>query len=71
MTTQIGQFFMVLGLIVLVVFCATTQANTPAYPFCIAGLAVFAFGSFLFWRGYTPPPPSERFRLLRNRKSKK
>ncbi len=70
MKNQIGQFFMVVGLIVLAVFCATTHANSPVYPICIGGLAIFAFGSYLFWRGYSAPPPSERFRMLRNRKKK-
>ncbi len=71
MTSQVGQFFMLVGGIALVIFLATARVETPDLRVCLGGLVLFALGSYLFWRGYRPPPPSGRFSGWKNRNKKK
>lgn len=65
MAARIGQFFLFLGLIVLVVFFGTDQVRQPVYGLFCIGSVLFGFGILLIWRNRQPPPPSERFRLFR------
>jgi hypothetical protein len=71
MIKQIGQFFLFLGLIGMIIFCGTLQVRQPAYAFCIWGSLGLIFGVVLLARAYQPPPPNTtRFRLLRRSKEK-
>lgn len=65
MSAQIGLFFLVIGLILLVIFFGTDQVNRPAYNFFCGGLVITALGIYLYWRDRPPSTPSGRFRILR------
>jgi hypothetical protein len=65
MSARIGQFFLYIGLIVLVIFVATSQAQRPAFSYLCGGGLSLVFGIFLIWRVRRPPPEAGRFRLLR------
>ncbi len=65
MIAKVGQFFLVIGLILLVIFFGTDQMDRPAYNFFCGGLTIIIFGIYLYWRDRPPAQPSGRFRLLR------
>ncbi len=64
---QIGQFFIFLGLILLVLFYISDQVKTPEYGYFCPGLLFLLLGGYLMWLGRAPSTPSERFRLFRKR----
>lgn len=68
---QVGQFLVLLGLIILVVFFITDQVKTPDYLFFCSGLLVVILGGYVMWSGRNPPAPSERFRIFRRRAEKR
>ncbi len=65
MIAQIGQFLLVIGLILLVIFFGTDQANRPAYNYFCGGLVILALGIYLYWRDRPPAKSSGRFRIFR------
>ena len=65
MSAQIGQFFLVIGLILLVIFFGTDQVHRPAYTYFCGGLLILLLGIYLYWRDRPPVKPSGRFRILR------
>ena len=65
MSARIGQFFVYLGLIALVIFLATSQAASPAFSYLCGGALSLLFGVFLIMRIRTAPPEGSRFRMLR------
>jgi hypothetical protein len=63
---KVGQFFLYLGLILLVIFFASDQAQHPAYGYFFAGAGLVFLGGYLMWRDRPPVEPNtERFRTLR------
>ena len=68
MSRQVGIFFLLVGLVSLVVFCATIEGGQPTAGFLCVGMLGLIPAIYLIGRGYAPPPPSERFRLLRRKK---
>jgi hypothetical protein len=67
---RIGQFLLFIALIILIIFFATDQAQEPVYSYFCSGIILLFAGLFLIWRNRKPPPPSERFRILRSREEK-
>lgn len=65
MSAQIGQYLIVIGLILLVIFFGTDQVNRPAYNYFCGGLIIIIFGIYLYWRDRPPAKQSGRFRILR------
>lgn len=65
MSARIGQFFVYLGLIALVIFLATAQATRPAFSYLCGGALSLLFGIFLISRIKSTPTDAGRFRLLR------
>jgi membrane-bound metal-dependent hydrolase YbcI (DUF457 family) len=65
MISQIGQFFLFIGLIGLLIFFATDQVHNPAYGFCCGGFLSVLLGVLMIWRTRRPPPTEGRFRILR------
>ncbi len=74
MKKYFGEFFLVVGLILLSVFFATNLADFPAYGFFCFGSLLLIWGIYLIWRSYVPPPPSCKVspaaRQTRRRKNK-
>ncbi len=71
MTYRIGQFFVFIGLIALVIFFASNQARQPAFSFFCGGILLMAAGIFLYMRTPRQPVETGRFRLLRSSARKK
>ncbi|MBN2148981.1 MAG: hypothetical protein JW726_16470 [Anaerolineales bacterium] len=67
---RIGVFFLMIGLVLLVIFFTTDQAQHPAYGFFFIGAALTFLGGYLIWRNRKPPAPTERFRTLRKMRQK-
>jgi hypothetical protein len=65
MSAQIGQYLLVIGLILLVIFFGTDQVNRPAYNYFCGSLIMIVIGIYLYWRDRPPAKSSGRFRLFR------
>ncbi len=68
---RVGQFFLFVGLILLVIFFATDQSQEPQVGWFFGGLLVMGVGVYLIWKDWKPRPPSQRFRLLRMYRKRK
>jgi len=63
---KVGQFFLFIGLILLVIFFATDQARHPSYGYFIGGFACVFLGGFMMFRYRKPAEPNTaRFRTVR------
>ena len=71
MAGKIGGFFLTVGLLMLIIFYATSSAGQPAYGMLVGGLVSAGLGFFLWWKNRQPPPPSEYFQAMRKIGSKK
>ena len=68
---NVGQFFLLSGILLLVLYFATSQVNSPiVYYFCF-GVILLLFGVYLMWIGRNPPIASDRFRSVRRMSEKK
>jgi len=68
---QIGQFFLVIGVIMLAVFFVTDQSQNPQFLLFFGGLLVVAAGVSLMLRNRTPlTGDSPRFRSVRRYRQK-
>jgi hypothetical protein len=67
---RIGQFFLFIGLILLVIFFFTDQAQNPSYGYFFFGAASTFLGGYLMWRYRKPGPQADRFRSLRRAQMK-
>ena len=63
--SKLGRFLFFIGLILLVVFFAIDQADSPSYGYFCVGVVAVIFGVILMRRGQPPPAESMRFRTLR------
>jgi hypothetical protein len=63
--SRLGQFFFIIGFVMLVVFFGTDQSRDPQYYLFFLGAPLTAFGLFLYWRHRSPPPPANRFSGVR------
>ena len=68
--SRLGVFFILVGLVLLVIFFTTDQSKTPGYGFFFAGIAALYLGGALFWRSRKPPAEEPRFRTLRRIRQK-
>ena len=67
---QVGQFLILVGVLILIVFFASDQIKTPNYLFFCSGIVICFLGGLVMWQGRNPSQPSERFRLFRKRSEK-
>jgi hypothetical protein len=68
---QFGQFFLVIGVIMLAVFFVTDQSQNPQFLLFFGGLLVAAAGVSLMLRNRTPlTGESARFRRVRSYRQK-
>ena len=65
MSKKLGNFLLIIGLILLIIFLSAPTKNGSSLSFCFGGvvLLVFAFG--LRQMGQEEKPKSDRFKLLR------
>jgi nicotinamide riboside transporter PnuC len=67
---QIGQFFLVIGVILLAVFFVTGESNDPQYLYFFGGVLITAFGVYLMHRNRSQSGESARFRAIRRQRQK-
>jgi len=69
--SQIGQYFLVIGVIMLAVFFVTDQSQNPQFLLFFGGLVVGGFGFFLMWGSRSSrTDESARFRSVRRYRQK-
>ena len=71
MNTRIGQFFFLIGLLVLFTFFASYMNATPYYSLFLIGLGSTFLGVIMMIRSRKPSGESERFRRIRKLRKKK
>ena len=54
-----------MGFLSLVVYCASSQAETPMYAFLCVGSLLFFGGAYMMWKYRNPPAVSDRFHFYR------
>ncbi len=68
---RIGQFFLFVGFVLLILFSGAGQAGGIQVEFFCLSLAAFALAIFLIWKDWKAPSPSSRFRSFRKFTQKK
>ena len=71
MKRQVGLFFLLLGLLGLILFVATFLSNSPIWSLGLVSILFTIFGGWLISKSRTPPPTEERFRSYRRFRSRK
>ena len=71
LTRRLGQFFFIVGLVLLIIFAATLQSGDPQFSLFLPGLFGFALGFLLIWRGREPGEPSDRFHSWRESQARR
>jgi len=71
MRWQLGQFFVVVGFLGLIIFMITNWANNPTYTYFCSGSLVLLLGVYLMWTGRKPPEAADRFRSYRSLKRRR
>ncbi len=61
---RVGTFFILVGIMLIILFAASDMARTPDFDFFFLGLLALAVGIFLR-RKAPAPPPSGRFSAIR------
>jgi len=70
MGTRIGQFFFLVGLLVMFVVYASFVNGTPDFNIFLIGLGSILLGTFTIMRNRKRSSESERFRLFRKKNKK-
>ena len=63
---RIGNFFLFVGLFVLIVFFFSDQNENPQLSLFLIGLVATVLGIYLIRKDWKPPTPSSRFRMFKN-----
>jgi len=71
MKRQIGLFFLLLGLLGLILFVATFLSNSPIWWLGFVSTLFVIFGGWLLSKSRTSPPTDERFRSYRRYRSRR
>jgi hypothetical protein len=62
---RVGQYFLFVGILLLVIFFSTEPGAEPVVGYFLSGVGLVILGLYLIRRDWKAPPPSGRFRLLR------
>jgi uncharacterized membrane protein YbhN (UPF0104 family) len=68
---QVGQFFLVVGVLLLILYFITNQAKNPTILYFCGGTLMLILGIYMMWLGRNPPLDRERFRMLRQMSEKR
>jgi hypothetical protein len=68
---RLAQFFLLIGVVLLVLFFGTDQSQNPQFGLFFLAALITGLGAFLMFRAYKPPPPSGRFQTLRRMMSRR
>lgn len=69
LSRRLGNFFILTGLMLVVLFTLSSAGGSPQATFLLGGGTALAIG-YRLYRKATPPPPSNRFGLLRKAREK-
>jgi hypothetical protein len=69
--SRVGSFFVIIGLVLLMIFFFTDQAKYPSFGYFASGGALLFLGGYLWWSDRKPPVESSRFRALRRARQKR
>ena len=67
---RIGQFFFLVGVLVMFVFAVSLANETPQGNLLLVGLAATGLGIFIMYKNRQSPGESQRFRRIRKLRSK-
>ena len=69
---RLGQFILVIGLIVFAVFLVSDQTASPQFGLCLVGVLTIVLGVWMIWRDHKPPvTETTRFRSYRKYQQKR
>lgn len=68
---RLGEFFLFIGGLLLIIFFTTGQSQDPPAWLFFVGLAMTGLGVYFIRKDWKPPAPSQRFRILRKSDKKK
>jgi hypothetical protein len=68
---RVGEFFLFVGLILLILFAGAGQAGATQLEFLCLSLITFALAFWLIWKDWKAPAPRSRFGLSRKSSSPK
>ena len=71
MNSRVGQFFLMVGLVVMFIFVASYQLGDPNFSFFFLGLGALILGAFLIFKHRKRGGEAERFRWIRKMLSRK
>jgi hypothetical protein len=64
--SKVGKYFIVIGLILMVIFFISSQARHPAFGYLLGGLGLLLLGGTLYFRDRKPADSNTaRFRSVR------
>lgn len=66
---RLGNFFILMGLLLLVLFVLSHTAQSPQIWYLLGSIGAIVFG-YRLYRKAPQPPPSERFSLIRRSRQK-
>ena len=70
MAYKVGVFFFVIGVIGLLIFITSVQADQTLCIWGVASLIAIVLGLVMVIRNRVPAPPTEYFRIVRQSKKK-
>lgn len=62
---RLATFFLLIGVIMLILFFGTDQSQNPQYILFFGGTPLTALGAWMLWTNRKPPEPTTRFSGLR------
>ncbi len=68
---KVGQYLLVVGVLIMVLFFASDQAGQPFFSLFCVGVLLIPFSIYMMFRFRKPPAPSERFSSLRKWQQRK
>ena len=64
--SKVGQFFIIIGLILLVIFFISSLGRAPAFGYLLGGLGLVILGGYIYLQDRPPADPNTaRFRTVR------
>ncbi len=63
--SRIGTFFLILGVLVIIIFIATDIGDEAYFRYFFIGIILLSIGFILKRMSAPPPPPSKRFEGIR------
>jgi len=69
--SRLGTFFLLIGLVMLILFFGTDQSQNPQYILFFGGTPLTVLGVYLLWSDRKPTEPTTRFSGVRRLMSRR